>query len=136
MFSQWASSGLRNGPRLGHDWASMGHVGSSRHEVRQSCVRHHPYVSCALLFAPSTHMLLECADVEKKSVLPLSLCRGGLQTHNSAAHGGVEVCLCIVPLLSHRDRTWCVHIFWNIRGLSSKGATQRLLYRRRIMNSW
>ena len=57
------------------------------------------------LFAPSTYMLLECADVEKKIELPISIT-------SHTAH-----------LLSHR-----VRIFFGIRGFSLKGATQRLLY--------
>ena len=129
------------------------------------------------LFAPSTHMLPECADVKKKIELPLSLtshtahtvststaaprplksfkcfckllaniahmaeygerslkawrrgrvkCTSWSRKNTSAAHRRLEVCLCIVPLLSH-----CVRIFFGIRGFSSNGATQRLLYRKR-----
>ena len=68
-----------NGPRpglvMGLDWAStgprLGHVGSSRHDVRQSCVRHHSYVSCAHLFAPSTQGLCTSALLPCRSkVLP------------------------------------------------------------------
>ena len=49
------------------------------------------------LFAPNTHMLLECADVEKKSELAVSLT-------SHTAHTVSMVCACVLEYVAFLQR--------------------------------